>query len=375
MVEGLRWGGSGSSPAHGNALPGGSANQSAAQMTGGRSAAGSATAGSSGGSSPGGAPSGTAVAPIEVVTSWAAYPYAAAFVAQLSHHWMGAPARQIDVSVRDSDAWPGEMCNGGAKAPDIEYAFEQAESGRPCPRDDSGHPSPVVAVPIGYEILVLARSPLYGEVDFTPRQLFLALAKWVPDPSHAGTVHENPSTTWRQIDSTLGQEPIAFVGPPLSSAAGRSMIELLMEDGCNTYPWIAALEWTNPDQYARICRTVRSDGVYVEVSGLAAGTLLVQPNAVGILTSFGALVPHSHGRLPLDGLAVSKLDGVLPTEQNVLSGDYPGSRRLYLFTRGRVAPNVLTLLEAVQMPYMRYQDSALVPPSRQDLREVYDDLP
>jgi len=374
MGQGPLWSASGSSSAHGAALQGGTT-QAAAPAMSARPAATSSAGSTAGSASVGGAPAGSQVAQISVVSSWSAYPYAAAVAERVNGTTgtAGKPiAPHIDVSVRDSDVWPGPMCSGGANAPDLAYAFEPlgTVSRRPCPRNTSGgSPSPVIAIPVGYETVLLARSPLYGELDLTRRQIFLALAKWVPDPARAGTVHENPSATWRQIDATLGPEPIAFMGPPLSSAAGRSMIELLMEGGCNTYPWIAALESTHPGRYARICRTVRTDGVYVEVSGLAAPTLLAEPNAVGIFGLHGIFGPAGRSKLSMNGLAVSKLDGIEPTQQGIQSGTYPGSRALYLFNRGRVTSNVVfSLLEGEFLPY---PDWALVPAPMQELQADY----
>jgi phosphate transport system substrate-binding protein len=224
----------------------------------------------------------------------------------------------------------------------------------PCLGSASDNATPVRAVPVGYEGVVLARSPLYGELDLTRRQIFLALAKWVPDPARAGTVHENANTTWRQIDASRGSDSIEFMGPPLSSAAGHSMIELLMEAGCDTYPWIAALESTHPDRYARICRTVRTDGVYAEVAGLSPETLLENPNAVGIL-GFGHLSNPALG-----ALLTSKLDGVAPSAQALVSGAYPGVRTLYLYTRRRVPPLILEKLLLDE--FAVHLDWAFVPP-------------
>jgi phosphate transport system substrate-binding protein len=120
----------------------------------------------------------------------------------------------------------------------LAYAFGVGSSviDIPCPAGAPNNPTPVKAVPVGYEGVILARSPISGETDLTRRQVFLSLAKWVPDPSGAATVAENTNTSWRQIDASLGSEPIEFMGPPLSSAAGHSMIELLLEAGCDTYP-------------------------------------------------------------------------------------------------------------------------------------------
>lgn len=375
--RGWGWGASGSGSPHGAALRSGSAHAAASATS--AQAAGTGSAASPGGSRSVGA-GGFQIPQIRAMTSWAAYPYVATIAAQLN---MPRGTRMpnefvmphMDVSVQDSDVWPGPICGSGANAPDVAYVFQAAEtvSDRPCAPDSSGHPRPVMAIAIGHEILVLARSPLYGELDLTRSQIFLALAKWVPDPARPGAVRQNASTTWRQINGALGAEPLEFMGPPLSSAAGRSMIELLMEGGCNTYSWIAALKSTNPARYARICRTVRTDGVYAEVSGLDYSRLLAEPNAVGIFGSPWMFGWEQLSELPqVNGLVVSKLDGIEPSRQGIASGAYPGSRVLYLYVnRRRIAPNVvLNLLNPGSWPY---PDWALLPLSPQQSRAAYDE--
>jgi len=366
--EWLRWAASGSGSAQGSAAAGGGANRSAAPATGARAGA-TASAGSAGSSPPsgGGAPAGPQVGRISAMTSWSAYPYATAIVDLMNAatNTTGAPlAPHIDVSTRDSAVWPGPICGGGPNAPDMAFAFAPVGTvaDRPCQSSASGKPTDVRAALIGYEAVVLVRSPLYGELDLTRREIFLALAKWVPDPTRPGAVRENTSTAWRQVHASLGPEPIQFIGPPLSSPAGRSMIELLMEGGCKAYPWIAALESTHPDRFARICRTVRSDGVYEEVSGSDPSRYLGQPNAVGIL----GLWDQEHGETST--LTVSGLDGVKPTPQSIASGLYPGSRALYLFVNRRglgFTPSlVLRLLNDawISGPDARQPNWALAPP-------------
>lgn len=325
-------------------------------------------------------------AQITLATSWAAYPYAAplAEIANRTWRWevvnrdwsaatqAGGP--HIDVSVKDSGRWLESMCNGEASAPDLAYAFEAVGTvpNPPCPRSTSGNPRAIIALPAGYEAVALARSPLYGAVDLTRREIFLALAKWVPGPRE-GAVQDNPNTTWRQIDAALGREPaepIAFLGPPLSSATGRSMIELLLEGGCRTFPWIAALKSTDPDRYARICRTVRTDGVYVEVSALAPSRLLSEPNAVGIL-GFPDLT-HD----PYKDLAVGTLDGVQPTLQGIESGAYPGSRALYLYVNRKRAPVSVAAVNLLRNEGWidNRPDSALVPLSQSEVQSAFEAL-
>lgn len=272
-------------------------------------------------------------AEISVVTSWAAYPYAAAIVEFVNRIRGGAYVQPV--SVRDSDGWPGPICDGGDRDPDVAYAFAPVGTvrARPCPQNASGKPNPVVAIPVGYEAVILAGSPMNGELDLTQRDVFLALAKWIPDPAQPGLVHENTNSTWQQIDGALPSRPIEFMGPALSSATGRSMIELLMERGCNTFYWIAVLKATDPAQHARLCRTVRTDDVYSEVSSLSSASLLAQPDAVGI---FGFTSADTGA---LRALSISRLDGVEPTLAGIESGSYPGSSGLYLYVNRQRLPN------------------------------------
>jgi phosphate transport system substrate-binding protein len=327
-------------------------------------AAGSAGAASSS-SSAAGALLGAHGLQLKAVSSWAAYPLLLETIEAANRNGgtNGTPVVQIEASLRDSDLWPPHpMCDGAASGPDIAYAFEPAGSvsSRPCFRDAPGKLGPVVAFPIAYEAVALAHSPLYGALDLTRRQIFLALAKWVPDPARPAAIQGNPNTTWRQVSPALGQEPIQLLGPPLSSPAGRSMIELLIEGGCNTYPWIAALRSTDPKRYALICRTVRTDGVYVEIPRLDAARLLMEPGAVGI---FEYPLQHSS----LEELSVSSLEGVQPSLRSIESGAYAGSRALYLYINRRRVP--FFLLGELIAPYYG-PDSAIVAPTSPDFREI-----
>lgn len=311
-----------------------------------------------------GVPAGPQGTQVRMVSSRAAYPYAAAIAQRVNHMMSAGGARfpHIDISVANSGHWLGALCGGGASAPDLAYRFAPVAtvSVQPCPRGANGQPSEVRAIAVGYEAVALARSPLYGEIDLTRREVFLALAKWVPDPTRPGVVHENSSTTWQQIDPALGPEPIQFLGPPLSSPAGRSVIGLLLERGCQTYRWIAALKNSHPHRYGRICRTLRTDGVYLETYALNPSNLLGEPNVVGIF-GLPALLQSP------TTLSVSRLDGVRPTLQTIESGAYPASRELYLyFNRGRVPPTIVFRLVGQQRlagyPWVRRDWALITPP-------------
>jgi phosphate transport system substrate-binding protein len=311
-----------------------------------------------------GVPAGQRGNQIRMVSSRAAYPYAAAIARRVNRMRGAGGARfpHISISVSNSGRWLGALCGGGGSAPELAYRFAPVAtvSDQPCPRAPNGQPSQVRAIPFGYEAVALARSPLYGEIDLTRREIFLALAKWVPDPGRSGVIHRNSSTTWQQIDAALGPEPIQFLGPPLSSPAGRSVIGLLLEPGCRSYRWIAALKTSHPHRYARICRTMRTDGAYVATPALNPTALLGKPDVLGI---FGlATLLHSPTTV-----SVSRLDGVRPTLQSIESGTYPASRELYLyFNRDRVPPTIAFRLLGQQQlagfPGVRADWALITPP-------------
>ncbi len=349
-AEWLRWRGNWAAPPHATAR--GEPNHSAVPATSAQRAATSSAGSSAATASVGVAPAGRGVTQTRVAASWSAYPYVAAIAEDVNSAAHGTLGQHIEVALRNSDSWPGPLCSDDPRAPELAYAFGFGSSVINLPCSD-GTP-PVRAVPLGYEGVILARSPLSRELDLTLRETFLALAKWVPDPSGAATVSENANTSWRQIDASLGPDPIEMMGPPLSSAAGHSMIELLMEAGCDTYPWIAALESTHPAQYARICRTVRTDGVYTEVASLSPSNVLAEPNAVGIF-GFGHLNDPALGQL-----LTSELDGVPPSAQGLGSGAYPAVRTLYLYIRYRVPLVVLHRLLA-DGEYADHPDWAFAP--------------
>lgn len=187
----------------------------------------------------------------------------------------------------------------------------------------------ITELKIGHQAIVIARSRLYGAMKLSARDLFLALARQVPLPTDRVLYMDNPYTTWNQIDDTLPEDPIHLLGPGLGWVQGRLAAALLLEAGCNTYPWIADLRVTNPARYEEICTNVRGDGAYeVSTGGFAAYTerLAREPTVLGVLT-----LSEFDGWQ--DKLAASVIDGVEPTSETIAAATYPASRTLYLYTK------------------------------------------
>jgi phosphate transport system substrate-binding protein len=176
----------------------------------------------------------------------------------------------------------------------------------------------------GYETVVLARSKLYGAPKLSARDIFLALAAVVPDPARPWMPIKNPYRLWSAIDGALAEDRIEILGPPPSSATAAAFRQTLMEAGCRTFPWIAALEQSDPKRYERLCRTLRDDGVYVLANGSVLEHLETYPNAM-------ALLDYREAAAKPDALAAASVDGIDPTVESIRAERYAGSRAMYLY--------------------------------------------
>ena len=67
------------------------------------------------------------------------------------------------------------------------------------------------------------------DLNLTKKQIFLALAKQVPDED--GKLVANPYKMWNDIDPSLPAEKIEVLGPPPTSGTRDSFVELVMEAG------------------------------------------------------------------------------------------------------------------------------------------------
>jgi len=176
----------------------------------------------------------------------------------------------------------------------------------------------------GYETVVLARSRLYGAPKLSARDIFLALAAEVPDPNRPQALIKNPFRTWSAVDAALLEERIEVLGPPLSSPTAAAFRQTLMEAGCATFPWLAALKQTDSQRYEKVCRTLRTDGVYRDRGGRLQEQLETYPNAL-------ALLDFREVAAKPETLAAASVDGVEPSMNTIVAETYAGSRAMYLY--------------------------------------------
>jgi len=190
----------------------------------------------------------------------------------------------------------------------------------------------ITEIKIGYDGIVLAYSTQGTPMQLSRKQIYLALAKKVPDPSCsdcAGKVVDNPYKTWKDIDSSLPAEKIEVLGPPPTSGTRDAFAELALEGGCQSFPWVKDLKGSDEAQYKSICHTVREDGSYVEAGendNLIVQKLSANPKAIGVF-GYSFLEQNS------DKIAAVSVDGIAPDYDNISSQKYPISRPLFFYVK------------------------------------------
>ncbi|MBK1706947.1 substrate-binding domain-containing protein [Halochromatium glycolicum] len=187
----------------------------------------------------------------------------------------------------------------------------------------------IVEVKIGYDGIALANSKEAEQFDLTLRDIFLALAKDVPNPDGSEELVANPYETWKEVNPDLPDAKIEVLGPPPTSGTRDAFAELAMEGGCKTFDWIKDMKSEDKSKYKAVCHGVREDGAYVEAGendNLIVQKLDANPEALGIF-GFSFLDQNT------DKVQGSMINGVAPTFDSIASGDYPVSRSLYFYVK------------------------------------------
>jgi phosphate transport system substrate-binding protein len=187
----------------------------------------------------------------------------------------------------------------------------------------------IIEVKIGYDGIVVANSKKAPGLNLTRKDLFLALAKDVPDPNGGEKTVPNPYKTWKEVNPALSNVKIEVMGPPPTSGTRDAFVELVMEPGAEEFSWIKALAKSDKKKYQSISQTVREDGAYIEAGEndtLIVQKLISNPNALGIF-GFSFLDQNT------DKIQGSHVDGVEPTFENIASGKYPVSRPLFMYVK------------------------------------------
>ena len=254
---------------------------------------------------------------IRIVGSSTVFPFSTAVAEQFGK------TTSFKTPVVESTGSGGGMklfCAGvGVEHPDITNASRRIKSSEfeTCSKNGVS----ITEVKIGFDGIVLANSKAHSRYELTKGQIFLALAKEVPQD---GKLVANPYAAWNQIDPGLPAEKIEVLGPPPTSGTRDAFVELVMEEGCEEVAGAADLGLKG-----KACHAVREDGAFVEAGendNLIVQKLEANPVALGIF-GFSFLDQNA------DKIQGSLVEGVEPTFDNIASGDYGVSRSLYFYVK------------------------------------------
>ncbi|NDJ27537.1 phosphate-binding protein [Campylobacter sp. MIT 12-8780] len=178
----------------------------------------------------------------------------------------------------------------------------------------------IIGVMIGYDGIVLAQNKANAPLNITLEQLFLALAKEIPQN---GKLVPNPYTNWQQIDKKLPNRKIAIYGPPSSSGTRDTIEELVLSKVSKKFKEYG-------DQAGKY-KSMRQDSAYIpsgENDNLIVSKLGADKNAFGLF-GYGFLASNK------DKINAAKIDTIEANEKNIAEGKYELARSLYIYLNAK----------------------------------------
>jgi phosphate transport system substrate-binding protein len=263
---------------------------------------------------------------ISIVGSSTVYPFATVVAEQF-----GKTTRFKTPKIESTGSGGGFklFCAGvGVQHPDITNTSRRIKKSE-CENCLNNGVKDIVEIKIGYDGIVLANSRKAGVFKLSRKDIFLALAKDVPDPKGGEKLIPNPYKTWKDVNPSLPATRIEVLGPPPTSGTRDAFVELAMEGGAKQFAWINAMKKKNKKHYKAICHTIREDGAYIEAGendNLIVQKLDANPNAMGIF-GFSFLDQNT------DKIHGSVVDDVAPTFDAIADGNYPVSRPLFFYVK------------------------------------------
>ncbi|WP_152205504.1 substrate-binding domain-containing protein [Marinobacter changyiensis] len=221
------------------------------------------------------------------------------------------------------------FCEGvGTQHPDITNASRRMKTSE-FENCQANGVKEIIEVRIGADGIVIANSKDAEKLDLTLEQVFLALAKDVPNPDGGDELIANPYMKWSDIDSSLPDFEISVMGPPPTSGTRDAFVELAMESGCKQFDMIAQMEDENEDKFKSVCHSMREDGPFIEAGendNLIVQRLAQDPETLGIF-GYSFLMENS------GQIQAASVNGVEPTPEAISSEDYPVARSLWFYVK------------------------------------------
>jgi phosphate transport system substrate-binding protein len=305
---------------------------------------------------------------ISIVGSSTVYPFATVVAEQFGRN---TSFKTPKVESTGSGGGIKLFCNGvGVQHPDIANSSRRISASEVASCAANGVEE-IVEVKIGFDGIVVANAASSMPWDISLRDVYLALAKNVPDPAGGQKLVANPYHTWTDVNSKLRAVDIEVLGPPPTSGTRDAFLELAMEGGCKTFDWVAKL---GRDAYLAACHTIREDGRYIEAGendNLIVQKLESNPRALGIF-GYSFLEQNS------DKVQGAHVGGVAPEFDTIADGTYPISRPLYFYVKRAhvdVIPGIREYLkeftsDSAWGDFGYLSDKGLVPLPEQERKQV-----
>ena len=263
---------------------------------------------------------------VSIVGSSTVYPFATVVAEQF-----GKSTRFKTPTIESTGSGGGLklFCSGvGVDHPDITNSSRRIKQSEVDRCNENGV-TEIIEVKVGYDGIVLANSKKMDTMEISRRDLFLALARDVPNPAGGEELVANPYRTWKDVNDSLPARKIVVLGPPPTSGTRDAFAELGLEGGCKTFDFIKAMRKKDKKAYKAVCHSIREDGAYVEAGendNLIVQKLESDPDAFGVF-GFSFLDQN------LDKLQGSMIDGFAPEFEAIASGEYAVSRPLYVYVK------------------------------------------
>lgn len=218
------------------------------------------------------------------------------------------------------------FCEGvGTQHPDITNASRRMKSSE-FDNCQSKGVEKITEVRIGADGIVIANSTEAEKVDLSLKQIYLALAKEVPNPDGGEELVANPYQNWSEIDADLPDSEISVMGPPPTSGTRDAFVEIAMQGGCKQFDFIKKMEKSDMKS---VCHAMREDGPFIEAGendNLIVQRLAKNPQTMGIF-GYSFLMENS------GQIQAATIDGVEPTPEAISSEEYPVARSLFFYIK------------------------------------------
>ncbi len=284
---------------------------------------------------------------INIVGSSTVYPFATVVAERFGR---GARFKTPKIESTGSGGGMKLFCAGvGIEHPDITNASRRIKKSE-FERCQKNGVSAILEIKIGYDGIVIANSKKSGQFKLSRKDLFMALARDVPDAD--GRLTSNPCKTWRCVNPALPDSKIEVLGPPPTSGTRDAFAELALGGGARKIEDLEALRGAKGEAMVRplmeklgipmsafnnkgkrvfeqAAYTIREDGAYIEVGendNLIVQKLEANTNALGIF-GFSFLDQNT------DRVQGALVDGVAPEFDAIASGKYPVSRPLFFYVK------------------------------------------